>query len=222
MLNQALHWIDQGIAVIPIGYRSKRPARYHLNNGEWKQYQKTLPCRCVLSQWFTGGLVNMAIVCGWQNLCIIDFDNLAAHELWLMTHGANGYADTYTVQTGRGYHYYYFVEDFPSHTMKWAGGEVKASGYCLAPPSIHPTGTPYKAIAPDNEIMTIGSIHEFLPEELFAAAELPTVKSNVWDSGPKIEGCSYEEINYRNRILSFFPNARQTGNGWYTVICPGS
>lgn len=220
MIDTALHWLDMGIAVIPIGYRSKKPNTRFLHNGEWKEYQKRLPCRGVIDEWFANGLSNMAIVCGWNNLCIVDFDDIGAHELWLELYGIKGYADTYTIATGRGYHYYYFVEDFPEYTMKWTGGEIKASGYCLIPPSIHPTGRRYKAVNPDLEIMTIGSIYDIFPAGLFTPPPLPTRPNTSFDPfNLATPGLTCDEINQRVRITNFFSHMRKTGNGWYTVQC---
>ena len=224
MINTALYWLDQGIAVIPIGYRSKRPNTQFLHNGEWKQYQKQLPCRGVVGEWFASPFTNIAVICGWQNLVIVDFDNMAAHDLWLTTYGIDGYADTYHVSTGRGYHYYFFVEDYPPYTMKWAGGEIKTSGYCLIPPSVHPTGREYQAVNDDLEIMTIGSIDEIFPPGLFVQPEpahTPTrlVTSDIFDHAI-LGQSSCDEINQRIRITQFFSNMRRTGSGWYTVQCP--
>ena len=225
-LQQAKFWLNQGIATIPIGYRSKRPDRRHLKNGEWHEFKDRLPTEQELSRWFSSPLQNIGLVCGWQNLAIVDFDNLDAYDLWMQIYGQNGYADTYTVSTGRGWHLYFFIEDLPPHTMKWTGGEIKASGYCLIPPAIHPSGTPYKAVCLDMPIMTIGSIYDILPESVFgyqaSGENLPCIGVDFDPFNPvsSTQNGSYSEINERVRILSFFPDARRTGDGWYTVTCP--
>lgn len=219
-----LDFIDMGIAVIPISYRSKRPNKRYLPNGEWQQYQNKKPCRSGVEEWLNDPLCNFAVVCGWNGLVIVDFDNVHAHEIWIQSYGIAGFADTYTVSTGRGWHYYFFVEDAPPHTMKWVGGEVKASGYCLIPPSIHPTGRRYEAVCPDNEIMTIGSIYEILPESVFAPqynSREPAVNSyDAWNPAPQLQGGICADLNQSWRILDQFPDARRTGNGWFTVQCP--
>ncbi len=233
-LATAKHWHSLGIATIPIGYRSKRPDLSALlrtgdvdENGrvEWRRMIDELPTVQDLGTWFTGNLQNIAVVCGWQNLVIVDFDNLDAHELWISLYG-DTYGKTYTVGTGRGFHLYFFVNDMPERTLKWWGGDVKATGYCLAPPSTHPSGRQYKAIN-DLPIMTIDSIYEILPEELFVnhheSTPLTIAPSTPVDIfAPQLSATSgmYAEIKQRVRILDMFPERRETGKGWYSVKCP--
>lgn len=225
----ALSWLDQGIATIPIMYRSKRPNFTALKKtGDvddagkptWDRLKTELPTRQNIATWYQGAS-NIAVVTGNQNLVIVDFDNLPAYELWMQLYGIEGYADTYTVHTGRGYHLYFFIEDVPPHTLKWAGGEIKSSGYCLIPPSVHPSGRAYKATNPEVPILDIGSIYDILPEDVFNVQQesgpcMP-LPDSIWS--PVIQG-NYSEINQQVRILSFFPDARRTGNGWHTVLCP--
>lgn len=223
MIDTALNWLKQGIAIIPIGYRSKRPNTRFLTNGEWKQYQNTLPCRSDFVAWFHSPFTNIAVVCGWQNLLIVDFDNLRGYELWMQMYGVNGYADTYTVKTGRGYHLYYFCEDFPPHTLKWFGGEIKASGYCLIPPSIHPSGAKYVAINSNAPIMDIGSIDELFPKGLLIKAPARSTPTRPVNYKVDLFNQSFslcDDINQRVRITSFFSSMRKSGDGWFTVQCP--
>lgn len=231
LIEVAMSWLDRGIATIPISYRSKRPSFSALMKtgdidakGEptWERMKTGLPTPADFEKWYTTAS-NIAVVTGQKNLVIVDFDKLPAYDLWMQLYGIEGYADTYTVHTGRGYHLYYFIEDMPEHTMKWAGGEVKASGYCLIPPSVHPSGAGYKATCPDIPIMDIGSIYELLPEDAFKAVvtERGLVSSfldPIW-SAPSTATGNYSDINQRVRISSFFPDA--AGNGrWRSVICP--
>ena len=229
LIEVAMSWLDQGIATIPIMYRSKRPnfqALYATGDIDgqgkptWDRLKTELPTRQNIDTWYKT-ISNIAVVTGNQNLVIVDFDNLPAYELWMQLYGIKGYMNTYTVHTGRGYHLYFYVEDMPPHTLKWAGGEIKASGYCLIPPSTHPSGRAYKAIHPDMPILDIGSIYDILPEGVFNYQQefVPCMSAPdpIWT--PTLSG-NYSEINQQVRILSFFPDARRTGNGWYTVFCP--
>ncbi len=79
LLTTAQKWNDAGIATIPIGYRAKRPDFTALkrvgsidHNGRaiWETYQKQLPTKAELKEWFNTRLRNIAIVTGWQNLVI--------------------------------------------------------------------------------------------------------------------------------------------------------
>jgi len=210
----ALSWLDKGVGVIPCHYRSKRPVF------SWDHLKTELPTEKQIKEWFSGKLTNIGVIMGFNNLGVIDFDNLDAYQLWLNTYGRLGYADTYTVKTGRGFHLYFYVQDYPPHTMKWKGGECKFSGYVLAPNSIHPAGRTYKATNPEVPILDIASIYEILPEDVFnyqqESGPCMPLPDSIWS--PVIQG-NYSEINQQVRILSFFPDARRTGNGWYTVKC---
>jgi len=68
MLNTSLYWYSQGISVIPLIYRSKKPIV------KWKRYQSELPTIDNLIQWFTGPKHNLALITT-DNLVVLDFDN---------------------------------------------------------------------------------------------------------------------------------------------------
>jgi len=207
---------DNDIAIIPIEYRGKQPNTRYLKG--WRQYQDELPVYKDVDRWLSDPFCNYAVVCGWQNLIIVDFDNLDYHDLWLSIWGSDGYADTYTVSTGRGFHLYYYIVDAPKQTLKWAGGEIKATGYCLIPPSIHPTGRKYTAVNPDIEIMTIGSLDEILLKSLFSSFEQRSKSTYdpIWNPPPTYK----VDVNQTWRILDWFDTAKRTGDFWYMVQCP--
>lgn len=209
-----------GLSIIPIGYRDKSPNIRYLPNQKWRQYQDKNPCISEVEKWLDDPWCNYAVITGWQNLVIVDFDNLDWHDVWLNCYGVNGYADTYTVETGRGYHYYYFIEDKPDVTLGWAGGEIKATGYCLIPPSIHPSGTLYKALNPDNEIMTIGSIYDILPKDVFNGFDGTYNRKSAFDSVWTPKADYQNDVKQSWRILHHFSHARPSGDNWYMVRCP--
>lgn len=229
----AMSWLKRGIATIPIMYKSKRPFFQRLketndvNNGRptWDRMKTELPTEQDFEVWYKT-VSNIAVVVGWQNLVIVDFDKLSAYEFWMQVYGTQGWADTYTVYTGRGYHLYYYIEQVPKHTLKWYGGEIKASGYCLIPPSIHPTHTPYKVANQEVPIMHLESIHDILPQDIFKNHEvklpcIPPPRSlddDIWM--PKTE-LPYTHINQNVSILKFFPDiVGCDGLRWHTVYCP--
>lgn len=209
MIEIALNWLNRGIAVIPIGYKSKRPNRRFLQS--WDEYKTRLPTVQEINNWFVNTYTNIAVICGWQNLVVLDFDKIESFWLW-----AGAYSmDTYTVTTGRGCHLYFYCQDFPNQTLKWYGGEIKASGYCLAPPSIHPTGTSYK-VKLNAPIATIDTIHDVMPRGIFD-------KPSVEVSAPPVDIfglSSCEQVKQSVRLLDYFQHTKQTGHGWYTVQCP--
>ena len=123
-LEAALRWIDLGIAVIPIAYRTKTPdARVlrwtgHVSEkrASWIECQKTLTTEREIRIWTSGPRINLAVVTGWQGLVVLDFDTLAVWQLyenWLLSsEGAREVIElTYKVHTGRGVHVYLGVEE---------------------------------------------------------------------------------------------------------------
>jgi hypothetical protein len=198
LLTTAQKWNDAGIATIPIGYRAKRPDFTALkrvgsidHNGRaiWETYQKQLPTKAELKEWFSTKLRNIAIVTGWQNLVILDIDNLDLFNLWHMwaSHTRRELLSTYRVQTSRGIHLYYYMQTPPETGLKWPGIDVKAAGgYCLIDPSIHPSGRKYAAIEAD--IISVEGVESILPAELIQTLPerntAPTPCMCVQDSGP--------------------------------------
>lgn len=221
LLNIALQWHDQGIATIPIGYKSKRPTL------AWKQYQTKLPTKHELKRWFDRKYVNIAIITGWQDLVIIDFDNIAIWELWQLW--ANDSPATYRVKTARGVHVYYFIKNPPQNTLKMPGIDVKAAGgYCLIPPSIHPTGAKYLRMG-DDSITTVNCLEDVLPSGLLEQAQKPIQmpKNNngtcdPWNIPANGNSNSIQWIKTNRNILEMFPSAKQTSRDgrWYSDYCP--
>ncbi len=221
IIDTALHWLDRDIATIPIVFRSKRPVL------AWKRYQSQLPTRQELKYWFSRKYVNIAIVTGHCNLVVIDFDNMATWELWQLS---TFNTPTYRVKTSRGMHVYLYITNPPDRTLKLASIDVKAAGgYCLCPPSIHPSGHPYTALNGDS-IATVDSLNDVLPGMLLEQAqkpiEIPKLPQNgsrdPWDIPHQVNGNPIAWIKANVDILSFFPGARQSSNNgrWYTVLCP--
>lgn len=139
MLQSALLYRELELSVIPVEGKMCKIA--------WARYQTELPAMSHIHNWqHFGQLSGVAIVCGKVsgNLVVIDLDggdaivefNTAFPE-WL---------DTYTVYTGsgKGRHYYFYVDDLPP-TTRVKGFELRANGcYVVAPPSLHPdTGKAY-------------------------------------------------------------------------------
>jgi len=154
-LDAALQWRALGIACIPILAGSKRPALE-----SWHQYQSELPSEAKLRAWFSVEF-NLAVLLGWRNLAVVDFDNLDVFEQWQAEHDP---LDTYRVQTARGWHLYVYTEE---ETCTWHGEGVDVKGkssYVLGPPSIHPSGWQYRGYGSPELIATIASIKDLLPE----------------------------------------------------------
>lgn len=156
-LTTALMWRDLGVATIPILARSKLPAI-----DKWKPYQSRLPSEFELRAWFGRPGYNIAVVTGWQGLVIVDFDSIAAWKHFNSTSLCAPH--TYTVLTPRGRHLYFYCAE-TTQCVSLDGIDIKGGGgYCLAPPSIHPSGRVYTSIFHLDEIAYLDSITDFIPE----------------------------------------------------------
>jgi len=136
-LDHALRWYDSGVTPIPLRPMSKAPLVW------WKKLQKIIPGRNVIELWFERPDRNLAVLCGGQtNLTVLDFDSMAAWAEWRVD--APALAQTYSVRTKRGVHAY-FSTDTPLPTRLKVGlADVKANGYVLGVPSVHPSGALYR------------------------------------------------------------------------------
>ena len=240
ILSEATKWLKQGIAVIPIQYRDKRPELKH-----WQPYQVALPTEDNLKQWFLG-LHNMAVITGWQGLVVIDFDDLAVYSTWRLWATRMGsytayVADhTYQVKTGRGLHLYVKLPH-AEQNRKLKGIDIKAAGgYVLAPPSVHPSGAKYQAILPDAPILPITALSDVLPADFLQQnTELPdgviapqrvqlpnnACSDDPWERAERADQASdslVARIRDTFRVEQFFPQAIQSSadGRWMKTCCP--
>lgn len=219
---QPKDFYEMGIAVIPVYYQSKKPSV------KWQRYQHELPSQGDILRWFRPGRrTNAAVICGWQGLTILDFDTIQGYiewKAWAIGEGppaAEIALNTYRVKTSRGMHVYVFVEDVPrcGH-FQW--GDVKGQGgYVLIPPSVHPNGAVYAAVDDAAPILSIGGLKEIIPDPPQELVRMPRpvrvfAASSLWPA------TLIEQVKEQTSILSYFPEAKQTGGGgrWYVARCP--
>src|SRR5690242_12448356 len=106
-MDIASEYLAAGVGVFPVVYRDKRP-----EVSTWKPYQTQLATASQVVNWFFGGFHNVGVVCGWQGLAVIDFDECKEYGRWLRWAGRQGgqagYAArrAYRVSTSRGMHVY--------------------------------------------------------------------------------------------------------------------
>lgn len=223
----AQRWTDDGIAVIPIAYRDKRPSL-----PSWREFQQRLPTRDEIGRWFVDRFHNLAVVTGWRGLVVLDFDQRPAYELWRdwSRDAAPKARFSYTVETARGIHVYLFVDE-PVQTMKAGCIDIKAAGgYVLAPPSIHPTGRPYRLLS-DAPILRVDRLAAVLPPGLLALAQpvnpprpprlLPA--ADPWQAAmapvlPSGDG-PIAAIKAQHDLFELFPQATRRGDR-YWARCP--
>lgn len=229
ILSTALNWVSSGYPVIPIKYQSKRPSLKY-----WEPYQTKLPTFDELAQWFRTSLTNIALITGWQNLLVIDFDIQEVFDYWYSLYPIS----TYMVKTSRGMHVYLqtIIKAANYHSDLL---DIKADrGYVLIPPSIHPSGYEYQ-IFDNSPILTINQLSDILPAEFTPEPEkvcstLVKTSSNdnenhfqledPWKSADEsidLDG-AVRMIRSRLPILSYFPNATSTSRDgrWWVDVCP--
>jgi hypothetical protein len=232
ILSTAKFWLDLGIAAIPIRYRDKRPA---INS--WKQYQHQLPSHTELAKWFYSPYTNIAVITGWKNLAVVDFDADTEYEkwaLWVARRRIYRYVrHTLTVKTARGYHVYVTTSQ-PAQNAKLPGIDIKASGgYVLTPPSVHPSGVQYKIVSGDLPVR-IDALSDILPPELLAQyTEQPKTiitpritlpaSDDPWARAEQPFEPSdnlIQRIKDHYRIENFFSDIHYRGGGWAMARCP--
>lgn len=243
LLETAEYWtLGLGIAVLPLGYRAKRPDGVALKQAgymqhgapAWQRLQSELPNEEVLRLWFGGARRNIGIVTGWQNLIVLDFDDRESYGAWLYwCRGAGDLAATvaectHRVFSARGVHVYVGVEE-PVREFSVGNIDIKAAGgYVLAPPSIHPTGACYRAWsdwAPVVTVTRLADVFPFAPPESSAPPVTPprryTEQASPWDWEPGAS-CSFALVRERVNLLDLLPGAHRTsGDGrWWLTHCP--
>ena len=151
----SLHCLDMGLLPVPLAANTKVP----LKDFELQQYLNTKHSYAEVQALFENHDGNIGVACNYNNLVVLDFDNVALFAQFL----AATYPpllNTKWVKTRRGVHIYYRVNNCPSASFKIAKKlDVKCSGYVVAPPSIV-DGHTY-SVTNNVDILTIDKL-EFL------------------------------------------------------------
>lgn len=146
LLDFALKYLNHGLAVIPLWPDARKNP--HLKDtlefnhrlpteAEWRKWAKIWPN------------ANMGLITGyWLNYVALDFDDQLTYDVWRKKAGD---LPTWIVKTRRGYHVWFKVQDDPGPSRLFVRNELEVllrakGGYCIVPPSIHHTGTPYHTI----------------------------------------------------------------------------
>lgn len=144
--KEAQAWAGMGYTPIPLRWYSKRPVV------KWSELCAGGIDECMIDYWFKGIRRNLGVMLT-GDLVVVDFDRPARYVAWATTHSL----PTRTVKTNRGWHVYVRVAHKPVTTMSMDGGEIKATGYVVVPPSLHPSGKPYRTVV-DAPIAMIESL----------------------------------------------------------------
>jgi putative DNA primase/helicase len=139
MLASALQYQRAGSSVFLIGECSKQPDPVDAPHG----FKSSSNDTATITKWWTAKpTANIGVDLGRSNMTVLDFDSGPAPiEL--------GLPPTLTVQTARGFHYYFFGIAKQGN-MFWNGqkiGDLKSDGgYVLGASSVHPDGPIYTIV----------------------------------------------------------------------------
>lgn len=137
LIAAAVTWLDEGVSVVPAQPRSKAVRL------SWRNFEVNPPGVKLIRQWFTSGVMNLAVICGTGGLLVLDFDDLTKYQEW--KEKAGYLAKTYTETSGKGIHVFYQVEKPVTH--KFLECEALGLGHlCNVAPSIHPMGNVYRVL----------------------------------------------------------------------------
>jgi hypothetical protein len=143
MLQTALALIRHGLAVFPCRPRTKWPACPHGCK------DATLDPNVVKEWWTANPRANIAVATGEiSKIFVVDADGVdGQQELHKLEAQHGELPPTLQVVTANGMHYYF---RWPSMMVRNSASKVApkldvggSGGYCLAPPSVHPTGRRY-------------------------------------------------------------------------------
>lgn len=207
--DTALFWLDSGIATVPLLYKSKLPLV------KWGDYKTRLPSLSEIDMWYDDGrLKNLALVTGWCNVCVLDFDSPENWASWLILQMEYQpqILDTYRVMSNRGIHvYYYLSEPCKLDSLQGALFEVKANGRLVTtPPSVHESGKQYSSKDdPSNiRVVTPEQILNYSPLH-FAPVVYPLSRSKYAPTTQHNNGESIiEQVKNGLSILEFVPTAK--------------
>jgi len=165
----------QRLLPIPLYFGTKVPAV------KWSLWQENKPSWNKVANAFSTTLYrNIGILTGAisGNLTVLDFDKPNEYAVWHRQYPL----DTRTVRTSRGIHVYLRLVKLPSGTLSMEGGEIKSSGYVVAPPSSHSSGREYfyrnsGPIYVAESLAQIG-IMPTLPEKILRSQVAPTLSKN--------------------------------------------
>ena len=235
-LDNILKFHDMGIATIPLKKRDKTPEGRMLPGGKWEGYKGALPTVNDLYRWFYTDWYNYGVVAGWDNLVILDFDDLAAYAEWVgrsFHHSVT--KDAMRVMTNRGVHVYFRIAEQLRNT-RFPGMDLKAVGYVVGPESIHPTGAVYTIMENAFVIPQVERLSDiYLGEPARAQATQtippnpPPVLSALRTSGDAWTTANnpisptddpIREIRKRIKIQDFFPGSQKRNDRYLKAPCP--
>jgi len=244
ILQWTQRFFAMGIGTIPLYHRSKIPD-VSLTGGTWEQFMTQANTEYQLKSWFATDWLNYGVVAGWNNLVIIDFDNIEWFNIWNLWFSTNNTEYdpemSFKVRTCHGMHVYVTTETPACNGKRISikgGIDIQAQGkFVVGPGCVHPSGHVYEPIG-EMVFPMVTDIETILPLDLF-----PPVQCNdIVFTGEPVEFVPIHteylsdpfavasmdttdlitKIKRSVRIESLFPDAYPTSRDgrWLATICP--
>lgn len=236
-----------GIGIFPLHHRGKEPES-KLIDGSWRKYFDTPATELDVYNWLFSGWQNYAIVCGWNNLVVIDFDDVQYFNIWELwmsdqpSYIRYAFDASFKVKTCRGVHVYVSTVEpaVNEKRIKKAGGiDIQAQRkYVVGPMSVHPSGHVYEPMNDSFIFPVIFGIETILPLDLFPAivaepeagtmepvrmAPIATEYDPFAAASRSITDMDFiTRIKSVVRIEELFPDREctSTDGRWYSARCP--
>ncbi len=223
LLTAALRYIDHGLAVIPLWPDSRKNPKID----SYAEYLEKLPTQAEWTRWARQWpRANIGVITGyWLNYVCLDFDEAETYQLWCDGPGFGLKGQTWTVQTGRGHHVWFCVQDEPGTSRVYVkNGDDQAEaaevllrargGYCIVPPSIHHTGTRYRTVHKVPP-MTIDSISAVLDGWQEKQAKKPPKQQRI----KRVEVTPGDKIKIED-LIEIPERSKPNSCGAYQTYCP--
>jgi len=152
LVDWAKFYYEKGLSVIPLKFKEKIPLI------PWEKYQHERATIQEIEEWFKEGWKNIGVVCGKVsgNLIVIDFDSQELFNNFVLKISeyplSEKFKNTWIIRTGKGYHFYFRVDEDLTTTRRFNGIEIRGDGsQVVAPPSMHPSGKVYEFVEDPHE-----------------------------------------------------------------------
>lgn len=235
----AIKFLEIGISILPVKPRDKKPDSFFLPNGSWEPFKTSIPHPAQVSNWFVTPH-NYGVITGWQDLVVIDFDDMSTYRAWLAWASIRGglarlvATSAFRVTSSRGIHVYVRIHNqIPRKLDKI---DIKANGgYVLGPGSIHPSGAIYRAAQDVLNFPVVGFLSDILPVAILTQDTEPRIARapvrvaqprDVWevlDTGHKSLGQgAVDRAKKQTRVEDYFPDKVRTSRDgrYYLSKCP--
>jgi len=238
--NEIEYYKQSNFSLIPVKFRDKPPSGKLISrvtgSRTWKTFTSRIPTDQELTHWFDNNPCNVGVVTGWNDLAVLDFDDMSQYSEWadwIQTNKPEALArildQSLIVATSRGIHIYIYLED--CKPRKFNKLDLKGKwGYVLAPPSVHPSGKLYRFLYKPSslDLPKFGSIEELLPyewiEQEFEQKEiLPRTELSLWDQAnvvyKPIGEIDYEWLRDNARIENYMPTGGELKRSGKYLLC---